>query len=174
MPHPLCFVVKNRPCAQSPRCPRLCLTCSLKPEGSSRGTPERVTGRRGPSTDGLLCPDIWGPGCHPPLPSAVISQMCIPDPGDRAEESGRRTSSPRAIVPATQDAGCPWSPLRTLQANSQVPWNLGPGQAPWEPHVSPASSSAEHLAGQDSGLSAEKNKKLMSHQARTVPATNCP
>ena len=29
-------------------------------------------------------------------------------------------------MPATQDAGCPWSLLRTLQTDSQVPRNLGP------------------------------------------------
>lgn len=93
-----------------------------------------VTGRSlHPSTDGLLCPDIQGQGCHPPAPSAVISQMCVHsgsrEPGRRLWQL-RRTSSPRAIVLAAQDASCPWSPPRTLQADSQVPWNLSQKPSP--------------------------------------------
>ena len=139
-----------------------------------------VTGRSlRPSTDWLLCPDIQGQGGHPPGPSAVISQMCVRS-GSRG--LGRRvwrllrTSSPRAIVLAARDASCPWSPPRTLQADSQVPWNLtrGPRQAPRAPHVSPVSSSAEGLAGQGLGLGAKKNKKLMSQRLRQCPVENRP
>lgn len=31
---------------------------------------------------------------------------------------------------AARDASCPWSPLRTLQADSQVPWNLSQRPSP--------------------------------------------
>ena len=92
-----------------------------------------VTGSLRPSTDGLLCPDIQGQGRHPTGPSTVISQMCVRS-GSRG--LGRRvwrllrTSSPRAIVLAARDASCPWSPLRTLQADSQVPWNLSQRPSP--------------------------------------------
>lgn len=140
--------------------------------GAHGGGRPRHREKPGPQHRRASVPRHLGSGS--PRPSPQCSDLT--DVHSRSRGPGRRvwrlrrTSSPRAIVLATQDAGCPWSPLRTLQANSQVPWNLGPGQAPGEPHVSPASSSAEHLAGQDSGLSAEKNKKLMSQQARTVPS----